>query len=649
MITHTPNKLSSTPGVRNQVDAATQAGRPVSPSRSVLNPLGLSEIKITGGMWEQFQSRNAAATLPHIGHWLEKAGWLKNFDHVADGTIATNRTGREFADSEVYKYLEALTWEYGRTGDESLNEIIETVAQRIERAQDGDGYLHTLFGHPGQAPRYSDLEWGHELYSFGHLFQAAVARLRTFGEDRLVQIARRVADHVCIEFGPDGRQGICGHAEVEPALAELGRVTGEQRYIDQAQLFVERHGNKTLADIEFGRSYFQDDASVRQSTVLRGHSVRALYLSAGAIDVAVEREDNELLDAVRTQWVNTLARRTYLTGGMGSHHQDEAFGADFELPPDRSYSETCAGVASIMVAWRLLLNDGLVRDADQIERTLFNVVATALDETGTRFFYTNPLHQRDPGENEAPDAMSPRSNSSQRSAWFNVSCCPPNVARTMASLATYMATTDNVGLQIHQIAPLEIRTQLASGQQISVDVATTYPDNGNVKVTVNEGAATPWALTLRVPAWAQGAELVVDGTVRPVAPGYVTVERAFAAGEVVELRFPIAPRFTAPDPRIDAIRGTVAVEVGPQVMCLESVDLPQGVGLDDFRVDPNQAIDTSAGAAVVSGSSYGFANAAWPYGDVAGQPGATQQVSLVPYRTWGNRGPATMRVWIPTE
>lgn len=219
----------------------------------------------------------------------------------------------------------------------------------------------------------------------------------------------------------------------------------------------------------------------------------------------------------------------------------------------------------------------------------------------------------------------------------------------MASLATYMATTNSAGLQVHQIAPLEIRTQLPNGQRISVDVSTIYPENGNVQITINEGSDTPWELTLRVPSWARGAELHVDGIINSVAPGYVTVERAFAAGEIIELRLPITPRFTAPDPRIDAIRGTVAVEVGPQVMCLESVDLPEGVGLDDFRVDINTGIESVGDGAVVKGVSYGFANAAWPYGDIAGKPEGAQEVALVPYRTWGNRGPATMRVWIPTE
>src|SRR5690606_29902328 len=187
-------------------------------------------------------------------------------------------------------------------------------------------------------------------YCTGHLLQAAVARVRTVGEDKLVDVARRAADHVCREFGPEGRQGVCGHPEIELGLAELGRALGEARYIEQAGRFIERRGRGTLEPIALlDSSYFQDDRPVREAEAWRGHAVRALYLAAGAVDVAVETGDEELLGAVERQWDRTVERRTYLTGGMGSRHQDEGFGEDWELPPDRAYCETCAGIASVMV------------------------------------------------------------------------------------------------------------------------------------------------------------------------------------------------------------------------------------------------------------------------------------------------------------
>jgi DUF1680 family protein len=322
-----------------------------------------------------------------------------------------------------------------------MDRRLRALVDRIAPVQEPDGYLNTMFGRPGQAPRYRDLQWGHELYCFGHLIQAAIARGRTHGDDLLVEVAVRAADHVCEAFGPGGIASVDGHPEIELALAELARYTGDRRYLEQARLFVERRGHGVLGDIELGAAYYQDDVPVREADVLRGHAVRALYLAAGAADVAVDTGDDELLGAVTRQTLHTLARRTYLTGGMGAHHEGESFGQDFELPPDRAYSETCAGVAAVMLGHRLLLATGDPTYADAVERTLFNVVATSPADDGQAFFYTNTLHQRVPGAVPDPDVASPRASSDLRAPWFNVSCCPTNVARTFATLSAYVAWT----------------------------------------------------------------------------------------------------------------------------------------------------------------------------------------------------------------
>ncbi|HZU93164.1 MAG TPA: beta-L-arabinofuranosidase domain-containing protein, partial [Microbacterium sp.] len=461
---------------------------PVAPRAGRLRPLGLDEVRISDGFWAERQRINGENTLAHIESRLESEGWLPNFDLAARGELPAGRRGREFSDSEVYKYLEALAWEIFRTDDPALEARFRRVVDRVSAAQEPDGYLNTRFGRPGQGARWSELDWGHELYCLGHLFQAAVARARTRpdADDGLIAIAIRAADLVCREFGPDGHDAICGHAEVEVGLAELGRLTGEERYLAQAALFVERHGRGTLPDIEFGRVYYQDDVPVREAEALRGHAVRANYLSSAAVDVAVETADDELLGALRGQWERTVARRTYITGGQGSHHQDEAFGDDFELPPDRAYSETCAGIGSIMFSWRLLLADGDARYADLIERTLFNVVATSPGPDGRSFYYANTLHQRVPAQAADPEATSPRAHSSLRAPWFDVSCCPPNVARTFASLSALVATADDDGVQVHQYAPSSVRTTLPDGTVAAFEVSTEYPADGRVRVAIAE-------------------------------------------------------------------------------------------------------------------------------------------------------------------
>jgi DUF1680 family protein len=628
---------------------------PVHPSTGRLRPLGLDEVRITGGFWAQRQQTNAAATLPHIAHWLEREGWIGNYDLAAAGTLPEGRRGREFADSEIYKFLEASAWELGRRPDPELEVTFRGFVSRVAAAQAPDGYLSTAFGRRGQQPRWSDLVWGHELYCLGHLFQAAVARERTApgADDGLIGIARRAADLVCDVFGEDGIQSVCGHAEVEVGLAELSRVTGEQRYLRQAQLFIERRGHHVLPEPEWGRAYLQDDLPIREATVQRGHAVRANYLAAGAVDVAVETGDQELLSTLRSVWDRTIARRTYLTGGQGSHFQDEAFGEDWELPSDRAYSETCASIASIMFSWRLLLATGGGRYADLIERTLFNVVAAAVSREGNRFFYTNTLHRRAPGEMPNPDAPSPRAFSSLRAPWFEVSCCPPNIARTLASLAGIIATIDDDGLQLHQYATCSVSTSLPDGTPVAVDVETAYPDSGTVTVRVRESATRPWALSLRVPAWAQGATLThrsADGVTTVAITGATAeVTAAFAAGDTIELELPMPAAFLHPDPRVDAIRGCVAVQRGPLVYCAE---LPAGADVDLDRLVVSTATQPlyAEGHVLVSAGWRPVDDEPWPYdAAVDVPPPAGEQLTLIPYHDWGQAGLCTMRVWLPAN
>jgi uncharacterized protein len=653
---------------------------PVLPSSGVLRPLGLDQARLAGGFWGERQERNARATIPHALHWLEETGWLGNFRLAATDDLAPHRRrGREFSDSEVYKLAEAMAWEVARGGDASLAELSTVVAA----AQEPGGYLNTMFGRPGQQPRYSDLTWGHELYCYGHLIQAGVARLRAGVKDALATAAVRAADHVCVEFGPTGRQVLCGHPGIEMALVELYRATGTGRYLDQARLFVDRRGQATLPDVELGRAYFQDDVPVRERSALAGHAVRALYLACGAVDVAVETGDDKLLAAVVRQWERTVAARTYLTGGMGSRHEGEAFGEDFELPPDRAYVETCAAVGSVMLSWRLLLATGEVRFADLVERTLFNVVAASTSLDGRAFFYTNPLQQRSAGLVVDRSRPWPRASSGERAPWRDVSCCPTNIARLLASLGGYLATVDDGGVQLHQYAAGRIRAG-----DVGLVVETGYPWDGVVKVRVTGCGVEPWRLSLRIPAWAGEATLVTpDGSER-VGPGYAVVSRSWRVGDRVRLELPLTPRWTAADPRIDAVRGCTAVERGPLVYCAESVDHDPATPLDEVTVDrsaplterPLPALGRDVIALAVTASvtsdprseatradgaddrdrgarsepagrveapTTPTAGNGWPYGSISAAHPEPGNLTLVPYHLWANRGPATMRVWLP--
>jgi uncharacterized protein len=643
--------MRSDPGAPGDKSVADPTGgRPVVPSRGPRRPLGLREVQVTGGFWARRQRTNGEATIDHGRAWMDKLGWTGNFTAAGGGGRDDTRRGREFSDSEVYKLQEAMSWDTGRVANPEREAEIAELTSLIGSAQSPDGYLHTAFGRPGQRPRYGDLTFGHELYCTGHLLQAAVARARTAGADPLLGIARRAADHVCDAFGPDGLESVCGHPEIEPALVELARVTGEQRYLDQAAMFVDRRGHRSLPQHHVGWAYFSDDEPVRRATVLRGHAVRALYLASGAVDVAVETGDGELLEAVAAQFDRTLARRTYLTGGMGSHHADEAFGADFVLPADRAYSETCAAVAAVMLAWRLLLATGEARYGDVIERLLYNVVATSIGDDGRSFFYANTLHQRTPTELLPADRERLGFGGGPRAPWFEVSCCLANMARLLASLSTYLATADDGGLQIHQYADADIATSLAGGRRVGLRMRTGYPDEGTVVLTVTESpGGDPWAVTLRVPEWAAGATVADPAGRRPAPPGAVVLRRAFAVGDEIRLELPVRPRWTFPDPRIDAVRGCVAVERGPIVLCAESAD--GGLDLDDLRVDVAVAPDDGAKGVTVRGHAAAPSGRSWPYfpnAPAAGSPTPTP-VRLIPYHRWARRGPSTMRVWLPVD
>jgi DUF1680 family protein len=630
---------------------------PVDPSRGALRPLGLNEVRLTSGLWAERQRLNAEAVLPHCRTWIERAGWLDNVRVLAAGGPAAGRRGREFSDSEVYKLLEAHSWEAARSGDPAVDRVIAEWGAILAAAQSPDGYIDSNFGRPGQAARYTDLEWGHELYCQGHLIQAGVARLRGHGADDLVRVVCRAADHICTEFGPKGRNAVCGHPEIEVALVELYRATGEERYLVQAKLFVERRGAGLLAIAPFGREYFCDHVPVRRAKVLEGHAVRALYLASAAVDVAIETGDDELLAALIAQWQRTVGARTYLTGGVGARHEGEAFGDDFELPPDGAYCESCASVASVMFAWRLLLATGEAKYAELVERTLHNAIAGAVAADGHAFFYTNPLHQRTAGAPPDPDALSPRAATGLRAPWFEVSCCPTNFARTMASLGAYAATKDSAGVRIELLAGAEIRTELSGGRTVGLRVTTDYPWHGRVAVQVTESDGAPWRLSVRVPSWASGATLTVSGQRRDVpAAQYAQVERPWRAGDEIVLDLPMAPRWTFPDPRIDAVRGTVAVERGPLVYCMESVDLPAGAELDQVAVRTDEPpadapTDASAPQAVtvpaVASSAHGAPH--WPYGAERPPVGAAlhDALRMIPFYARANRGPAQMRVFLP--
>ncbi|MEU1185076.1 beta-L-arabinofuranosidase domain-containing protein [Streptomyces sp. NPDC005820] len=648
---------------------------PVGPgpeSVTVLSPV--PRARIEGGFWARRRATNAEVSVPEGPRRLEEAGNLANLRAAADregaGREGSDREGAvppgfagdfQFQDSDVHKWLEAACWQLADTPDDGLAAEVERIVGLVAAAQREDGYLQTYYQLGGGEP-WTELGWGHELYCAGHLMQAAVAHHRVTGSRRLLDVARRLADHIGSVFGPGRRlDGVCGHPEVETALVELYRTTGERRHLELAGHFLDRRGHGTLSagadrghDRDPGPEYWQDHTPVREADEVTGHAVRQLYLLAGAADLAAETGDAGLRAALERLWADMVAGKTYLTGGVGSRHDWEAFGDGHELPADRAYTETCAAIASIHFSWRMALLTGEARYSDLVERTLFNGFLGGVGLDGLTWLYVNPLHRRSRAHERPGD------QAAERTRWFRCACCPPNAMRLLASLPHYVASTDGGGgLQLHQYATGEY-----GGEGLVVRVESAYPWQGAVTVTVVAAPKAERTLSLRLPAWCADHALTVNGTSAetPARQGWLEVTRAFEPGDTVRLDLPLVPRLTRPHPRVDAVRGCVALERGPLVYCLEQTDQPDRADLDGLTLDPSGPVtererpDLLGG--VVTLTAAGHRHSAdpagpdgwWPYGpaDAAPAPvGAAVELTAVPYYAWANRGAGGMRVWMP--
>jgi DUF1680 family protein len=627
---------------------------PVAPTTGALTPLGLDAVELAAeGFLGRWQRLTDTATLPHCIANLESSGALGNLRQVADGS-GKQFTGMWFADSDVYKTLEALAWSVGRTGDATLRAFGDDTAAMLAAAQDCDGYLDSFFQLARPENRWRDLRWGHELYCAGHLIQAAVAAARAGTGPTLVEVATRLADLLVRRFGPDGEPGICGHPEIETALVELFRLTGEHDYLDLAARMIELRGHGLLAnraegqdvaERHFDLTYFQDHQPPREADAAIGHAVRQLYLEAGVVDVAVETGDAGLLAASERLWDDLFTTKTYLTGAHGSRHRDESIGDAYELPADRAYAETCAAIASFQWNWRLLLATGRHRYADEMERVLYNGIAVSTGLDGRHFFYANPLHLRDGHDGSDEDAPS------GRLPWYRCACCPPNLARLLTSIPGYLATSDASGIQLHQYTPGTVRTA-----QARLRLRCDYPWDGRIRITVDSTEA--WTLALRIPGWCADASATVDG--QPVAidaaEGYLRIHRAWQPGTIVELDLAMPVRVITAHPRVDAVRGCVALARGPIVYCLEQADLDAGLTPDDLQLDlsvppvPRQQdvldvpVVITARARAARGDRALYAVLPAP----SAEPGEEIEVTAIPYFRWANRSPGAMRVWLPT-
>lgn len=603
---------------------------------AVLRPLPLQGVTIRDRFWAPRIATNTQVTLPSQYTHCEDTERIANFRRAA-GTEAGEFVGLFFNDSDVYKWLEAVGWNEAISQSPALAVIRESVVADIVAAQRTDGYLNSYFTKERADERWTNFDL-HEMYCAGHFFQAAIAIYRTSGDRVALDAACKMADHIDATFGPasDGKRPITdGHPEVELALVELYRLTKEQRYLTLADFMVSVRGANQLGNQKFDNLYYQDHKPYRELHDVVGHAVRMLYLAAGATDLWLETGEPALKRAIDAQWHNMTQKRMYVSGGVGSRWHGEAIGDDYELPNATAYTETCAAIASVMWNWRLLQGTGDAKYADLMEWTLYNGVMPGLSVSGNEYFYQNPL------ENDGTH---------RRSAWFGCACCPPNVARLLAQLGSYVASVDSSSLWVHTYMQADIDTA-GSGLDAAISVTTEYPWDNTVRISITRGGQ--WTLRARIPSWASGATVTVGGVRQNAEPNtYVALSRAWQVGDEVVLVFPMQPRLIMAHPSVTNNNGRVAVARGPMLYCIEQAD--HSVPIASVRLDPRTAWSDAQGPAslgvhtvlAAKGVSVATPDDALyaPWRHDASQP---VRLTLIPYHLWANRSAGAMTVWIP--
>ena len=660
-----------------------------------LKPVPFTDVRLDDAFWAPRLERNRTVTIPHLFKMEEETGRLKNFDLAKDALAGATglkfSTSYPFDDSDVYKTIEAASYALATRPDPELETCVDGVIDRIASAQEPDGYLYTARTIGGPPPvdwlgpeRWSHLYMSHELYNLGHLYEAAAAHYQATGKTSLLNIAVKSADLVAREFGPGKRTNPPGHEEIEVGLVKLYRATGKAKYLDLARFFIEARG-RTAGRIPYRGdngeslllygSYSQDDKPFVEQTEAVGHAVRAGYLYAGAADVAALTGDKAYLAALDRIWADVAGTKIYLTGGIGAAGAWEGYGPAYRLPNATAYAETCANIATFLWNSRMFRLEEDAKYVDVMERILYNGVLSGISLSGDRFFYPNPLESR--GQHE-------------RVAWFGCACCPPNVARVLASVPGYVYAAGEgkvyVNLYVHGTAKVT-----AGKAKLEIVQTTEYPWKGHVRIGVRAEKPTPLTLYVRIPGWAMGrpvpsdlyryadgpapkpaagtarAEIVAETPIREVEmptvkvngepvdlvleKGYVLINRTWKAEDIVEVELPMPVRRVLANDKVEADRGRVAVERGPLVYCAEAPDNDGRVL--NFVLPDDAPLGAEGGGERRSGFLDGVVvvkGGAEAVSERAGKPAVEKKdIVLIPYYAWANRGAGEMEVWVARE
>jgi len=615
-----------------------------------LHPVPLQAVRLGDGFWAGRRKVTTERSLPTMLDLLEEHGVVDNFRRLS-GKKNVPRRGPLYTDSDLYKWIEAAAWaiasnETSDSDKQKFRSQIDSLTSEIVAAQEPTGYLNTYYVGDKVRLRFTELTRSHEGYCLGHLLQAGIAYYRATGNRTLLDAGKRFADYLIDNFGPTKRPFVTGHPELEMALVELYRTTGDARYLDFTRyLFsgVERDRLK-LKDADL-RYTFSGKPFVSR-TEFEGHAVRALYAASGATDYFAEAGDPAYKKALDSLWTDLTTRKMYITGGVGSRSGGESFGDPYELPSEQAYAETCAAVANVMWNFRMLSLTGDERYADVLERALYNGVNSGMSLSGNLYCYRNPLASN--GEK-------------LRNPWYDTTCCPPNVERLFESLPGYFYAASRDGLYVNLFHNSDLDWHLSDGTGLKVSQTTGYPWSGDVHFTVNPARTSEFTLYVRWPAWAPSADVTVNGQPFPTAAAkgsYIPLTRSWNSGDTVSVTFAMQPVQMVSNPRSADTYGRIAMQRGPLIYALEQMDQggsaladvfvrPGVLGTVESRKDLLGGISVLKLSGQVAEKSTGDEPLYLPLPIANARAKRLLPLTFIPYYAIGNRENTPMEVWVP--
>jgi hypothetical protein len=625
-----------------------------------LHSVPVRAVTIEEGFWSKRRATNVERSIPTMREELEEHGRMDNFRRLV-GKSSEPQKGPYFSDSDIYKWIDAVGWALQSDSLPELRRKTDSMIREVVAVQEPSGYLNTYYQGDRVSLRMSqhDQEVGHEMYCLGHMIQGSIAYYRATGDTTLMGAGQRMVDNFVLpNYGPGPNQKpiISGHPEIEMALIELYRTTGKRQYVELAGYIL--HGDDRWKIEPQRIVYMFCGIPFTERTKLEGHAVRAMYACCGATDYYLETGDQAYWKTLNVLWEDLTRRQMYVTGGVGARSAGESFGDAYELPNAQAYGESCAAIGNMMWNWRMLAASGEAKFTDVVERALYNGINSGMSLDGTTYCYRNPL-AFDPA---AFDGF--RGSPNIRNPWYDVTCCPPNLERTFSSLPSYFYSTSRDGLYVHLYDNSNLDWHLEDGSSIKVQQKTNYPWEGAVKLTVSPAEPKEFTLYARIPGWAGGASVAVNGRPQSGAKAgeYIPIKRTWKPGDVVTLEFPMHTEIVASNPRVAEDRGKVAVRRGPIVFCMEEMDQASGVALSDVAISVNERLskdfqseykaDLLSGVEVVrhQGHVYESPSAEQPlYMPASPEPSKTRAATLsfIPYYAWANRKPSAMQVWTP--